>query len=144
MQLDEARQKFIQSWGTLGSAWGINKAMGQIHALLLVSEDPLSTEEVMEELQISRGNANMNIRALMDWGIVEKKIEPVLRVLNDIQQVAGNSNEVKEFKKVTKNLGDFTRQSMEDKFITSIRIGSSKNALARRIYWYPEREEEER
>ena len=152
MQLDEARQKFIQSWGTLGSAWGINKAMGQIHALLLVSEDPLSTEEVMEELQISRGNANMNIRALMDWGIVEKvlkpgerkeyfsagkdilelarqvsrerrrrEIEPVLRVLNDIQQVAGNSNEVKEFKKVTKNLGDFTRQvdGALDKFIRS-------------------------
>ena len=152
MQLNEAKQKFIQSWGTLGSAWGINKAMGQIHALLLVSEHALSTEEVMEELQISRGNANMNIRALMDWGIVEKvlkpgerkeyftagkdilelarqvsrerrrrEIEPVLRVLNDIQQVAGNSNEVKEFKKVTKDLGDFTKQvdGDLDKFIRS-------------------------
>ena len=47
MQYDEAKQKFIQAWGTLGSAWGINKAMGQIHALLLISEEPLSTEEVM-------------------------------------------------------------------------------------------------
>jgi DNA-binding transcriptional regulator GbsR (MarR family) len=76
MHYDEAKAKFIQSWGTLGSSWGINKAMGQIHALLLVSEEPLSTEEIMEELQISRGNANMNIRGLIDWGIVEKAYKP--------------------------------------------------------------------
>lgn len=72
MQLDEAKQKFIQSWGNFGKAWGINKTMAQLHALLLVSEDTLSTEDAMETLQISRGNANMNIRALMDWGLVSK------------------------------------------------------------------------
>lgn len=73
MKYNEAKQKFIQAWGTLGSSWGINKAMAQIHALLLISPEPLSTEDIMEELQISRGNVNMNIRALMDWGIVEKE-----------------------------------------------------------------------
>ncbi|HXA01330.1 MAG TPA: helix-turn-helix domain-containing protein [Cytophagaceae bacterium] len=72
MKLDEAKRQFIQSWGTLGSKWGINKTMGQVHALLLVSPDPLSADEIMEELQISRGNANMNIRDLMDWGLVHK------------------------------------------------------------------------
>lgn len=75
MKYDEAKHKFIQAWGTLGSSWGINKAMAQIHALLLIASEPLSTEEIMEELQISRGNANMNIRALMDWGIVEKEFK---------------------------------------------------------------------
>lgn len=73
MEYNEAKHKFIQAWGTLGSNWGINKAMAQIHALLLLSTEPLSTEEIMEELQMSRGNVNMNLRALMDWGIVRKE-----------------------------------------------------------------------
>ena len=142
MHYDEAKTKFIQAWGTLGSAWGINKAMGQIHALLLISEEALSTEEIMEELQISRGNANMNIRGLVDWGIVYKvykpgerkeyfaagkdilelarqvsrerrrrEIEPVMRVLEEVQEVSeGDEKEVKHFKEVTKDLGDFTKQ----------------------------------
>jgi DNA-binding transcriptional regulator GbsR (MarR family) len=76
MNLDEAKAKFIQSWGTLGSQWGINRTMSQIHALLLVSSAPLSAEDIMEQLNISRGNANMNIRALMDWGLVNKEIKP--------------------------------------------------------------------
>ena len=75
MEYNEAKQKFIQAWGTLGSSWGINKAMAQIHALLLISTKPLSTEEVMEELQMSRGNVNMNMRALIDWGIVKKELK---------------------------------------------------------------------
>jgi DNA-binding transcriptional regulator GbsR (MarR family) len=73
MELHEAKNKFIQSWGTFGSQWGINKTMAQIHALLMVSRDPLSMEEIMEELSISRGNASMNLRGLMDWGIVYKE-----------------------------------------------------------------------
>lgn len=72
MNYKEGKEKFIQAWGTLGSSWGINKAMAQMHALLLISKEPLSAEEVMEQLQMSRGNVNMNLRALMDWGIVEK------------------------------------------------------------------------
>ncbi len=72
MELEEAKQHFIQSWGTLGSNWGINRTMAQIHALLLVSNEPISTEDTMEALQISRGNANMNMRTLIDWGIVQK------------------------------------------------------------------------
>lgn len=73
MEYNEAKQKFIQAWGTLGSNWGINKAMAQIHALLLLATEPLSAEEIMVELQMSRGNVNMNLRALMDWGIVRKE-----------------------------------------------------------------------
>ncbi len=62
MQLAEAKAQFIANWGRFGTNWGINRTMAQIHALLLVSPDPLSAEEVMEQLNISRGNANMNIR----------------------------------------------------------------------------------
>ena len=72
MKLDEAKERFVQAWGTLGSNWGISRSMAQVHALLLVSPDAMSTEEVMEQLQISRGNANMNLRDLLDWGLVRK------------------------------------------------------------------------
>lgn len=73
MEFKEAKNKFIQTWGALGSQWGINKTMAQIHALLMVSPEALSMEDIMDELLISRGNASMNLRALMDWGIVYKE-----------------------------------------------------------------------
>ena len=76
MQLYEAKEIFIQSWGGLGSTWGINRTMAQIHALFLISEELLSAEDVMDTLKISRGNANMNIRTLIDWGLVYKEHKP--------------------------------------------------------------------
>ena len=75
MKLEEAKRNFVEAWGTLGTNWGINRTMAQIHALLLVSEEPLSTDEIMEILDISRGNTNMNMRALIDWGLAERKIK---------------------------------------------------------------------
>lgn len=72
MDFKDAKNKFIQTWGALGSQWGINKTMAQIHALLMVTPDSISMEDIMDELQISRGNASMNLRALIDWGIVYK------------------------------------------------------------------------
>lgn len=74
MKLEEAKEKYIQTWGTFATNWGINRTMAQVHALLLASAKPLSTDEVMEALEISRGNANMNIRNLIDWGIVRKEL----------------------------------------------------------------------
>ncbi len=75
MTLDEGKEKFLQSWGALGTNWGINRTMAQIHALLLVSHEALSADEIMAALKISRGNANMNIRALIDWGLVFKELK---------------------------------------------------------------------
>lgn len=74
--MSEAKAQFIQAWGLLGAQWGVNRTMAQIHALLLIAPDPLSAEEIMEALDISRGNANMNVRELMNWGIVEKILVP--------------------------------------------------------------------
>jgi DNA-binding transcriptional regulator GbsR (MarR family) len=76
MQYTEGKEKFLNAWGTLGSNWGINRTMAQVHALLLIAPESQSAEEIMSELQISRGNANMNIRSLMDWGLVHKEIKP--------------------------------------------------------------------
>jgi DNA-binding transcriptional regulator GbsR (MarR family) len=76
MELAEAKQKFIESWGKLGSEWGINRTMAQVHALLLITPGDLTTEEIMETLQISRGNANMTLRDLISWGLIEKRHKP--------------------------------------------------------------------
>src|SRR5690606_35705295 len=73
MKLDEAKQQFIDTWGALGSEWGINKSVAQVHALLLASTKPLSIDEIMGKLVISRGNANMSIRQLIEYCIVYKK-----------------------------------------------------------------------
>jgi len=76
MELAEAKQKFIEAWGKLGSEWGINRTMAQVHALLLITPEDLTTEEIMETLQISRGNANMTLRDLISWGLIEKRHKP--------------------------------------------------------------------
>ena len=76
MELEAAKLKYIQTWGSLATSWGINKTMAQVHALLLVAVEPLSADAIMETLKISRGNVNMNVRALIDWGIVKKEFVP--------------------------------------------------------------------
>ena len=68
--LAATRTEFITQWGALGSQWGINRTMAQIHALLMTAPGPMSTDEVMAELQISRGNAHTNIKELVAWGLV--------------------------------------------------------------------------
>ena len=93
MEYKEAKEKFISTWGSLGTLWGINKAMAQIQALLFISTKPLSMEDIMDELKISRGNTSMNLRQLMDWGIVTKALIPGERkefftTEKDVQELA--------------------------------------------------------
>ncbi len=72
----EALNQFVKLWGDMASAWGINKTMSQIHALLYAESNPLDTDTIMEILDISRGNANMNLRRLLDWELIHKvKVE---------------------------------------------------------------------
>lgn len=73
MKLAEAKMEFVQTWGSIGSSWGIPKSMAQIHALLLASKNELSTEDVMETIQLSRGNVNINMRELINWNLVTKQ-----------------------------------------------------------------------
>ena len=75
MQLNEGKRQFIESWGQLGINWGTNKTMGQVHALLMMAPRPMCSDEIMEQLEISRGNVNTNTRTLIDWGLVHKKFK---------------------------------------------------------------------
>ncbi|HEY8665495.1 MAG TPA: hypothetical protein VIL86_02460 [Tepidisphaeraceae bacterium] len=71
-QLRVAQDLFIRRWGEMGQTWGINRTMAEIHALLYVTAQPQCTDDVMERLNISRGNASMSLRALCDWGIIRR------------------------------------------------------------------------
>jgi DNA-binding transcriptional regulator GbsR (MarR family) len=100
MKYSEAKEELIQAWGNLGYSWGLNKTMAQIHALLMISPKALSTEEIMQELNISRGNANMNVRALLDWQIIYRVSVP---------------GERKEFFKAEKDIWTLARQVAKER-----------------------------
>jgi len=74
-KLKHARDEFVAQWGALGTQWGINRTMAQIHALLMTTPEPLTTDEVMEELKISRGNAHSNLKELVAWGLLRSVVK---------------------------------------------------------------------
>jgi len=126
MELDAAKQQFVQLWGNFGSQWGINKSMAQVHALLLGSPKSLCTEEVMEALSISRGNANTNVRELMNWNLVYKESIPgdrreYFRAEKDMWEVAKRimkerkRREIEPLQQHLKELSKVEGESTEDK-----------------------------
>ncbi len=70
--LREAEKRFVETWGQMAGAWGISRTMAEIHAILYLSSKPLSMDDLMLRLDISRGNASMSLRSLLDWGIVSR------------------------------------------------------------------------
>lgn len=120
MNYEEAKNKFISTWGSLGSLWGINKAMAQIQALLFISPNPLSVENIMDELKISRGNTSMNLRQLIDWGIVTKVLITGERKdffiteknVQELARIVAQERSRREIKPVIKILEDVS--SIED------------------------------
>ncbi|MCZ4224323.1 GbsR/MarR family transcriptional regulator [Pedobacter rhodius] len=125
MELAEGKLKFIEAWGKLGSEWGINRTMAQVHALLLISAEALTTEEIMEQLSISRGNANMTLRDLIGWGLIEKQHKAGERkeyffadkdVWNIARQVA-KERKKRELEPVLKILGELSYVTGDEKDI---------------------------
>ncbi|HAV13282.1 MAG TPA: transcriptional regulator [Opitutae bacterium] len=75
-EFKKLKEDFIAQWGTLGSCWGINRTMAQIHAFLMMAVEPTDTNTVMDALKISRGNANSNLRDLVGWGLIKRVTYP--------------------------------------------------------------------
>jgi DNA-binding transcriptional regulator GbsR (MarR family) len=63
--------KFIVHWGEMGARWGINRTVAQIHALLFVSELPLTAEQIAQTLSVARSNVSTSLRELQAWGLVK-------------------------------------------------------------------------
>jgi len=70
--LQESKALLVRRWGEMGGYWGINRTMAEMHALMFVAGQPLCTDDIMVQLHVSRGNASMNLRALVDWGLVQR------------------------------------------------------------------------
>lgn len=68
--LEQARLLFIRRWGEMAASWGIGRTMAEIHALLYLAPEPLCTDDVMEQLEVSRGSASTNLRQLENWELV--------------------------------------------------------------------------
>ncbi len=71
-----AIDRFIESWGAMGSVWGINASTARIHALLMMTTDPMSLDAIAKGLKISRGNASMCLKELRGWGVIRLIKEP--------------------------------------------------------------------
>jgi DNA-binding transcriptional regulator GbsR (MarR family) len=69
--LTPVQQKFILHWGEMGTRWGINRTVAQIHALLYISPKPLHAEEIVETLNVARSNVSTSLKELQGWGIVK-------------------------------------------------------------------------
>jgi DNA-binding transcriptional regulator GbsR (MarR family) len=100
LKIQDAKKQFIASWGAFGSHWGISKTMAQVHAHLLICPTPQSADDIMKDLKISRGNVNMNVRELIDWGLVER------------QTIVG---ERKEFFEAEKDIWKVVKQIMKER-----------------------------
>jgi DNA-binding transcriptional regulator GbsR (MarR family) len=88
VELNPTTQKFIVHWGEMGSRWGINRTVAQIHALLYISPDPLTAEEISDILAVARSTVSTGLRELQSWGIV--KIVHVLGDRRDHFEVIGD------------------------------------------------------
>src|SRR5512138_1801469 len=72
ISLSAVRQKFILHWGEMGTRWGINRTVAQIHALLFISEKPLNAEDIVQVLGVARSNVSSSLKELQSWGIVKR------------------------------------------------------------------------
>jgi len=77
--LSPAASQFVESWGSLGVLWGLNRSMARIHALFLVSDEPVGLDQVATVLNISRGNASMCLKELRNWGVIQRVHKPTDR-----------------------------------------------------------------
>ncbi len=78
MQMTPVQQKFVLHWGEMGSRWGVNRTVAQVHALLFISPKPLHAEEISDTLNVARSNVSTSLRELQGWRIVK-----VVHVLGD-------------------------------------------------------------
>ena len=70
--LPKSLERFILRWGDLGSSWGVNRSVAQIHALLFVSTEPITAEEIAERLGIARSNVSTSLKELLSWRLIER------------------------------------------------------------------------
>jgi DNA-binding transcriptional regulator GbsR (MarR family) len=91
VKLTPVMKRFVLHWGEMGSRWGVNRTVAQIHALLFLSEEPLTAETIAEVLQVARSNVSTSLRELQSWGLVK-----VARAIGDRRDHFAAHRDVRE------------------------------------------------
>jgi DNA-binding transcriptional regulator GbsR (MarR family) len=71
-EIRAAQDRFIEFWGEMGTRWGVQRSVAEVHALLFITGEPLSAEEIMERLSISRGSVSTTLKQLDEWELVQR------------------------------------------------------------------------
>ena len=130
MTLTPTCEKFILHWGEMGTRWGVNRTVAQIHALLYLSPDPLNAEQIAETLSVARSNVSNSLRELQGWGIVK-----VVHVLGDRRDHYESMKDVWEMFRVIVD----ERKKREDaaKNVVQMRGKWKSGGVKRRPPWFP-------
>jgi DNA-binding transcriptional regulator GbsR (MarR family) len=125
MLLSDVAKKFVLHWGEMGTRWGINRTVAQIHALLYLSPKPLTAEEIADTLGVARSNVSTSLRELQNWGIVR-----LTHVLGDRRDHFESMKDVWEMFRVIlderkKRETDPTLQMLRDSVAEARRSGAS-------------------
>jgi DNA-binding transcriptional regulator GbsR (MarR family) len=71
MKLNPVAQRFVLHWGEMGSKWGVNRTVSQIHALLYLAGKPMPADEIAETLDVARSNVSNSIKELQNWNLIQ-------------------------------------------------------------------------
>jgi len=91
MKLTPVMERFIVHWGEMGSRWGVNRTVSQIHALLYLSDEPLTAETIADVLQVARSNVSTSLRELQSWGLVK-----IIHLIGDRRDHFESQHDVRE------------------------------------------------
>lgn len=111
MELTESARRFIVHWGEMGSAWGVNRTVSQIHALLFFHGRPLHAEDIATTLVVARSNVSTSLRELQNWGLVRQT-----QVLGDRRDYFETSSDVWELFRI------IVRQRKEREFVPTVQL----------------------
>jgi DNA-binding transcriptional regulator GbsR (MarR family) len=130
-RLSPVQQKFILHWGEMGTRWGVNRTVAQVHALLYLSPRPLNADEIVEALGVARSNVSTSLRELQGWGIVK-----LVHVLGDKRdhfesmkdvwemfRVVMDERKKREFDPTMRMLGECVAEAEKDKTIDEYTAG---------------------
>ncbi|GFE57114.1 GbsR/MarR family transcriptional regulator [Geobacter sp. AOG1] len=73
---EELINQFVETWGTMGSAWGVNNSVARVHGLLIITDRPWCIDEIVERLQISKSNVSTSLKELRSWNVIRKVFLP--------------------------------------------------------------------
>ncbi len=131
MQVSDFQQAFVLHFGEMGSRWGINRTVGQIYALLFISEAPLNADQITEALGMSRSNVSMGLKELQAWQLVRRSHQPGDRreyfsAPEDVWEILQTLVEERRKREI-----DPTMSMLRDAQLDKVETGADRHAQAR-------------